>query len=338
MGFVKNRPDPVARLVTPLCALALALALLAAPAIAAEPLEAAGLEQSIADQAVGAIPADLKLGTVAIGLIEGDGDGRVAHALTAALTKLNRFKVIERRDLDKLLAEQGIQARDWIDPKDRVKFGKVKGVQGLVFGRVVERSQGWLRDSLTVQLKLDDVERGQVIVARELTAGRWHYGPLVVLGALLVVLLGLLLSVLGRKRTVVKKVTLAETDRKERTISTEELGKALGELGRARGVLFDKGLQAAAVRVKDLEVQLRTLRDRIALAPTGNSDRHTVGELRQVVGFDQAYRELVESVTHTASGLCDRVGAGDTGRVEQDLTALTNHIRQAETTFRNRRL
>jgi hypothetical protein len=330
--------DRPATTVLLLLIVSLLLATLASPAPGAEPQPSSTLEAQIAAQAIAGLPVDLRLGSIAIGPIDGDGDGRLAHALTGALTKLGRFKVIERRDLDKLLEEQGVQARDWIDPKERVKFGKVKGVQGLLFGRVLERSVGWLKDSFVVQLKLDDVERGQVVFAREFTARQWHVGPLVVLALVVLVVLVLILLVLGRKRTVMKKVELAEVDRKERRINTEELAKAFAELGRARGVLQEKGFTAEAIRVKDLEAQLRTLRDRIGLAPTGLTDRHAVGDLRQTVSFDQGYRTLVEDVTQAAMGLCDHVGNGDRGQVQRDLEDLTTHIREAEATFRNRRL
>jgi len=298
--------------------------------------KAAGLDQDVARQVAAAIPVDLKMGTVAIGQIENDGDGRLAHALTGALTKLNRFKVIERRDLDKLLEEQGVQTRDWIDPKERVKFGKVKGVQGLFLGKIVERSSGMLQDALKVQLKLDDVERGQVVFAKDFVATELHYGPLMVLGIILAVLVGLVLMVLGRKRTVTKTERLVQADQKERTINTEELNKAMADLGRAQSVLYEKGLQAEAIKAKDLGVQLRTLKDKIALAPTGGSDRHTTGKLRQVVSFDQEYRTLAEAVTLAAAALCDRAAAGDKAEVERNLQEIGNRIREAEATFRNR--
>lgn len=323
----------------PLCACLFALAFLAfltSQSLTAEEKNPAGLEQEIARQAAAALPADLKMRAVAIGQIEGDGDGRIAHALTGELTKLNRFKVIERQDLDKLLQDQGVQARDWTDPGTRVKFGKVSGVQGLFLGKIAERKDGLFQDTLRVQLKLDDIERGQVVVAKEFVVTRWHYGPLGVLAAILLVIVGLVAGVAGRKRTVTKQTVLAEADRRERTINTEELSKAIGELSRARSLLSGKGLQAEAIRVKDLEVQLRTVKDRIALAPTGTSDRHTAGDLRRVVGFDQAYRTLSESVTRAVSGLCDHAGTGDKTQIDQDLQAITSQIREAEATFRNR--
>lgn len=305
-------------------------------ASAAEEKTPPGPEQDIANQLAAAIPADVSMGAVAIGTIEGDGDGKIAHALTGALVQLNRFKIIERRDLDKLLEEQGVQAKDWIDAKDRVKFGKVKGVQGLVFGKVVERSTGWLSDTLRVQLKLANVERGQVVLANDFASTQWHYGPLAVLLGVAVVLLLVLLVVLGRKRGVTKRAELAVADQRERTINTEELSKAMSELGRAQSLLYNKGLTGEAARVKDLSAQLRTLKDRIGLAPSMQSDRSSVGEMRSVAGFDRDYRAFAEVVTSGAAGLCDHASTGDRTQVERDLQAMADEIRQAETSFRNR--
>lgn len=303
-------------------------------AFAADP-PAGSMEEAIARQVTEAIPADLKMRTVAIGYVDGDGDGRLAHALTGALARLNRFKVIERRDLDKLLEEQGLQARDWTDPGARVKFGRVSGAQGLFIGQV-ERSEGWLRDAVRSQMKLVHVENGQVLMARDFTTSRWHYGPIAVLAVILLICVGLVVTVASRKREVTQKAALAVVDQRERTINTEELAKAMGEIGRARGVLHEKGFQQAAIRAKDLEVQLRTLRDRIALAPTGQTGRHTAADLRRVVNFDQEYRTLVETVTAGAASLCDRALAGDGTAVDQQLLTITNRVREAEATFRNR--
>lgn len=316
----------------------LCLVLLFVPAAVAADAPAASLEQDIARQAAEAIPADLRISTVGIGPIEGDGDGALAHALAGALARLNRFKVIERRDLDKLLQEQGVQARDWIDPKERVKFGKVKGVQGLVFGKVAGRSDGWLRATLAVQLKLDDVERGQVVMARELVATRWHYGALGGLAVVAVVVLVLVLMALGRTHGVKAKERLARADERARTINTQEVTKALGEIGRARSALYRKGLQQEAIRVKDLEVQLRSLKDRIALAPSGLGEGHTAGDLRQAAAFEQRYREFVENLTRSAGALCDHAGTGSQPQIEQSLRTITEQIREAEAAFHDRRL
>jgi hypothetical protein len=322
-------------LVTLACVITLLVA--APPATGgAEDKPVAGPEHDIATQLAGAIPADLRMGTVAIGTIEGDGDGKIAHALTGTLVQLNRFKVIERRDLDKLLEEQGIQTRDWIDAKDRVRFGKVRGVQGLVFGKVSERSTGWLSDTLRVQIKLADVERGQIAFARELSSTRWHSGSLAVLAVLALLALLVLLAGLRRVRQVSTRADLAMADQRERRINTDEFSKALSELGRAQSLLYTRGLTEEAARVKDLSVQLRTLKDRIALAPTLQSERVSVGEARRVAGFDGDYRAFAESVTSSAAGLCDHASAADRTQVARDLQAMADEIRQAETAFRNR--
>jgi curli biogenesis system outer membrane secretion channel CsgG len=65
------------------------------------------------------------------------GDG-VADMLATALVKSGKFFVIERKELDKVLAEQHLGASGAVTPETAAKAGKVLGVELLVIGGVTE--------------------------------------------------------------------------------------------------------------------------------------------------------------------------------------------------------
>lgn len=65
------------------------------------------------------------------------GEG-VSDELITALLETNRFRIIEREQLTKVLDEQNIGAGGPVDPKSAARIGQILGVKYLVMGRVTE--------------------------------------------------------------------------------------------------------------------------------------------------------------------------------------------------------
>lgn len=61
-----------------------------------------------------------------------------ADNLVAQLVKSGRFRVIERQQLDKVLAEQNLGESGRLNPQTAAKIGKILGVQLIVIGTVTE--------------------------------------------------------------------------------------------------------------------------------------------------------------------------------------------------------
>jgi curli biogenesis system outer membrane secretion channel CsgG len=61
-----------------------------------------------------------------------------ADNLANQLVKLGKFSVIERQQLDKVLAEQNLGASGRVDPSTAARMGKILGVQLIVVGAVTE--------------------------------------------------------------------------------------------------------------------------------------------------------------------------------------------------------
>lgn len=79
------------------------------------------------------------------------GDG-ISSELVTALLNTGKFRLIEREQLDKVLAEQNLSASGKIDTSTATKIGRLLGVQILVMGKVTE----FTNDSTGGKVKLDD--------------------------------------------------------------------------------------------------------------------------------------------------------------------------------------
>ncbi|TCL64272.1 flagellar assembly T-like protein [Hydrogenispora ethanolica] len=64
----------------------------------------------------------------------------ISDELTTALVNTQKFRVIEREQIDKVLQEQRFGASGMVDSNTAARLGKILGVQYLVMGRVTEFS------------------------------------------------------------------------------------------------------------------------------------------------------------------------------------------------------
>lgn len=64
----------------------------------------------------------------------------VADELVTALLATNRFRLIERAEIDRVLEEQNLGKGGVVDPQSAAKIGKILGAQYLVMGRITEFS------------------------------------------------------------------------------------------------------------------------------------------------------------------------------------------------------
>ncbi len=109
------------------------------------------------------------------------GQGRLGQAasdiLITELVKSEKFIVVERAKLDKIMQEQKMQTEGAIDPQTAVKIGQIMGLEAIVVGSVSQfgvkkegsdyllaQSKQYVAD-VTVDLRVIDVQSGQVILA-----------------------------------------------------------------------------------------------------------------------------------------------------------------------------
>jgi curli biogenesis system outer membrane secretion channel CsgG len=310
--------------------------LLAIPGTAATASLKAEAIRKLQSAVVKALPAEGSIIRIAILDLAGD-DGAVKNAITAIITEKTSFKVIERADLDMILKEQGLQLKDVMDEKTRIQHGKLKGVQGLLMGKVLGMESGFMSYTVRIHLKLDDVEKGEIVFARDFNVTAvspvraWIF---IIAG--LVLLIIVVAIVWGRRRSAIKE-TVIQADVKERVDLGRGVGRALSTLSEARAKLMDQGKTDAAVALKDAERNLLALKEQIENAARGSSDMKTREELNEALEFDRKFLETSEALAKSADGLYEAVSAGAAG-LDQRIDLVKRDIRVAADAFRRRKI
>jgi TolB-like protein len=82
--------------------------------------------------------------------------------LVAAFVNTNRFKVIERAQLEKILAEQKLGMTGIIDASTAAQIGKGIGVDAVVVGSITQAS-----NAVTIDARLIDTETAAILTARD---------------------------------------------------------------------------------------------------------------------------------------------------------------------------
>ena len=92
------------------------------------------------------------------------GEG-AAEILRTTLIETGRYTIIERGMLNQVLEEQKLSLSGIVDPNEAVGIGKVLGAKLVAVGSVVK-----LGESYTLNIRFVNVETGEVVFGRKLTA------------------------------------------------------------------------------------------------------------------------------------------------------------------------
>ena len=282
------------------------------------------------------LPSETEVIRIAVLDFEGD-DGTIQNAITSAITEKTNFKVIERKDLDKILEEQGLQLKDVMDEKTRIKYGKIKGVQGLLMGKILGMQKGFLSYSLKVHLKLDDVEKGEILFSKDFNikavspVRNW-----IIYGVIGVIILVFIIVALTKRRATVIKTRVKE-DVTARVDITKEIARALTNISNAKTKLMAKGKTDEAVLVKDAERDLQLLKEQVDNAARGSADMRKAGEFKQVLNFDKSIIDSFENLTKSADRLYNKVIQGDLNNLEKEVDVLKRDIKNTMGEFSHRK-
>lgn len=303
--------------------------------LAADPLEAVAIKK-LQQAVIKALPTETQMTRISVLELEGD-KGTILNAITSAITEKTSYKVIERKDLDKILDEQGVQLRDVMDEKTRIQHGKIKGVQGLLMGKVLEMGSGFMSYSIRLHLKLDDVEKGEIVFSKDFSVTA--VSPVrtwLIWGVIGLVVLIIIMIFFKRRRVVVIEKTI-QKDVRERIDLAKEVQKAQAGLSQAQGKLVEQGKTDEAVMIKEAGRELLYLREQIENAPRGNADMRSKKEFEAVLEFDQKMQATLEGLTRTAERICDLVSDGNTNYLSKEVDHLRRDIKSAEREFKGRR-
>lgn len=316
--------------------LAAVFSIFAQDAIAANDLKSEAIKR-LQNAIVKALPADSNIVRLAILDFEGD-DGTVKNAATSAITEKTTFKVIERADLDKILSEQGLQLKDIMDEKTRIQHGKIKGVQGILFGKVLSMDKGLMSFNIKIHLKLDDVEKGEIVVSKDISASA--VSPLrnyLILGALGIVAILIIVTMLRKRRvTVIEKTT--KEDVQVRVDLTKEVGRAVASISEAKAKLMSQGRSEDAIILKDAERDMLLLKEHVDNAARGSADMRKLTEFKTALESDKEVRDSFNELTKSSDRLYDAVVAGNSGSLEKEVDILRRDIRRVLSEFQGRGL
>ncbi|MEW5951905.1 MAG: hypothetical protein GX447_00380 [Elusimicrobia bacterium] len=162
------------------------LFLVAALMFACAPSKSVKMQQALTVKETKKVKAEFIGPKRRIGVVEFEnksayGQGRLGGAasdiLVTELVKSEKFIVVERSKMDKIMQEQKLQTQGLTDPQTAAKIGQIMGLEAIVVGAVSqfgvkkEGSDYLLAQSkqqvadVTVDIRVIDVQSGQVILA-----------------------------------------------------------------------------------------------------------------------------------------------------------------------------
>jgi hypothetical protein len=282
-----------------------------------------------------ALPAESDMARIAVLDFEGD-DGTIRNAITSAITEKTSFRVIERTDLDKILEEQGLQLKDIMDENTQITHGKIKGVQGLLFGKVVSMREGFMSYSIKANVKLDDVEKGEIVLSKDfdITA----VSPLrqyLLYGVLALIILIVIVVFLNMRRAAVIRTSIKEDVGARRDI-VKEISRAVTNISGAKAKLMDKGKTEDAVLLKDAEKDMMLLKQYVENAIRGDATMHKVKDFKDALENDKKIMSAFEDLTHSADKVYNVVLSGNNGSIEKEADLLKRDIKNAINEFKGR--
>ena len=100
----------------------------------------------------------------------------IQEKMTSALANQGVFRVIERQQLEKVMAEQKLQMSGLIDNSSAVEIGKMLGADGIMVGSVTEYGRTiYPKARLTINVRVIEVETGLVKWATEIKGRKANY-------------------------------------------------------------------------------------------------------------------------------------------------------------------
>ncbi len=100
----------------------------------------------------------------------------IQEKMISGLVNQGIFRVIERQQLEKILAEQKLQMSGMIDNNSAVEIGKMLGADGIMVGSITEYGRTiYPKARLTVNVRVIEVKTGLVKWATEIKGRKANY-------------------------------------------------------------------------------------------------------------------------------------------------------------------
>lgn len=289
----------------------------------------------IADQIVAKLPENIHFRLLAIGPISGESQG-LTDALTAKIKADTTFHLIERKDLNRLLEEQGIQLSPIADTRQPVEPGRIKGVEGLILGRLEAKHASFAGCSLEAFIKLDNVEGGDVVFAESFHA---RYIPKhTTYGAIAIIFLILLIFCANRLkvRNENKRHRRVDNDADRLLSIQDSLKNARENLNQAHDDLVTRGKMDAGMAVRQCRDDVRSLLDTIEHTPGLHPDMVTTAAYKDAKSNARSMNNLVKNILAESEKLLKAAESADANRVISIAMNLRGEAINTLNRFRNR--
>ena len=293
--------------------------------------------REIALQVVDMLPDDIHFRLLGIGPIEED-DGTLVDALTTAVKTKTRYHLIERKDLNKILKEQGVQLSPISDPRRPVEPGKIKGVEGLLMGKIVKMNCSFLFCSMQVFMKLDDVEGGDVKFAETFDA--YYLPPSTKYGIAAVVVLILVIFYAKRKRRrkFENDVKLVRQDSDLQQNVQNELKRARDNMNRAHDDLVAANRTDMSVKVRTAREEINNLLFQVEQDPGLHLDAIEKESKGEIKGFGKTMAGLSKNVLAESDKVLRAVRTKNDGAVTSAVADLQKEIKLAANRYYDRKV
>lgn len=100
----------------------------------------------------------------------------VQEKIINVLVNQNSFRIMERAQLEKILAEQKLQLSGLVDSASAVEIGKVLGVDGIMIGSITEYGRTiYPKVRLTLNVRVIEVKTGEIKWASEIRGRKTNF-------------------------------------------------------------------------------------------------------------------------------------------------------------------
>ena len=250
----------------------------------------------VTSQIVAQLPDDVHLRLLAIGPVLGKDGAAFVDKLTEKVKGRTQFALIERHDLNKLLEEQGIQLNPLSDDRSTAEPGKIKGVEGLIMTKIVVDSANPLFATMDVFVKMDNVETGDIVFAKNFKSRHYSMKTVQIIGVAVLFLLVIIFIFIVKKNNKTRTEKFVEKDDADVISVASALKKAINSIELAHDRLVaDKQMDQALM----LQKQKQEIKHLILVI------EQDPGKRPDDMRYNQ--KKTVRTQTHSMLGLCRNV-------------------------------
>lgn len=281
------------------------------------------------------LPDKTHISRLAIPSVKGD-DGTFVDLLTEKVKENTGYHVIERRDLDQILREQGIQLNAFMDGNSLVELKKIKGVEAVILGRFKNKTVFLFWGSVDMAVKMNSVKTGDILFAKTVREVYIQPAGIYLCMAVILALVILVALFTVRKRAAKQKEKMIIRDDQAQLSLTDQLKSAANTVDKSHDALVAGNRTNLSSVVFLAKKELKTLIDKIEQSPGHTVAGVAARDKSRINDHIKKMKTVTESVTAASEKLCSSVESHDYETVLSGAETLRQEIRHCTNTFQER--